>query len=152
MKRKRNDSLTSNRNNTEELEEGNKILLDFTKLQRVASIGNILPVIVQNFKTKEVLMLAYITPEALNKSIELKKAVFYSTTRNELWIKGDSSGNYLEIKEIRVNCEQNSLLFLVLPINDGVCHTLKKNEKKNRETCFYRKIEDQHLEFLKEFY
>lgn len=148
MKSKRNQF----ENNIQEIEEGKKILLDFSKIEKVASIKEVLPVIVQHAITKDVLMLAYITPEALKKSIELKKAVFFSTSRNEIWFKGETSGNYLELKEIRVNCEQNSLLFLVIPVNNGVCHTFKKNQNEHRETCFYRKIENHHLEFLKEFY
>jgi phosphoribosyl-AMP cyclohydrolase len=137
--------------NNKLIEESKEIQLDFTKLQQVAKIKEILPVVVQHAITKEVLMLAYITPEALKKSIELKKAVFYSTTRNELWIKGDTSGNYLELQEIRINCEQNSLLFLVIPVNDGVCHTLKKNKNEHRETCFYRKINNDELEFIPKY-
>jgi len=62
--------------NNKQIEESKEIQLDFTKLQQVAKIKEILPVVVQHAITKEVLMLAYITPEALKKSIELKKAVF----------------------------------------------------------------------------
>ncbi len=131
------------------IEESNELQLDFSKLQKICQLKTkeILPVIVQHAENKEVLMLAYITPDALKKSIELKKAVFYSTTRDELWIKGESSKNYLEIKEIRVNCEQNSILFLVIPVNKGVCHT--KNERnEHRKSCFYRKMEEFQLTFL----
>ncbi|MCS7205278.1 MAG: phosphoribosyl-AMP cyclohydrolase [Leptospiraceae bacterium] len=133
------------------IEEISELQLDFQKLQEVAKIPNIMPVIVQDIETKEVLMLAYVTPEALRKAIELKKAVFYSSKRKELWIKGETSGNYLELHEIRVNCEQNSLLYLVKPIKEGICHTYQKGTQKHRKTCYYRKIENEHLIFLKEY-
>lgn len=134
----------------EELEEGKEIHLDFSKIANISKDLKLLPVVVQHYETKDVLMLAYISQEALKLSIEMQKAVFYSTSRNALWIKGDTSGNYLHLKEIRVNCEQNSLLFLVIPENEGVCHTKDANHQ-HRKTCFYRKIENEHLEFLKEF-
>ncbi len=133
------------------IENGNEILLNFSKFKEICSIENILPVIVQNYDTREVLFLAYTNPEALRKSLEIKKAVFFSTSRRAIWIKGETSGNYLELIEIRINCEQNSLLYLVKPINKGVCHTRKKNKDEHRETCYYRKIVNDHLEFLPEY-
>lgn len=131
----------------EELEEGREIHLDFSKLGNLSKDLKILPVVVQHYETKEVLMLAYVSPESLNLSMELNKAVFYSTSRNAIWVKGNTSGNFLHLKEIRVNCEQNSLLFLVIPEKEGVCHT-KDSNHQYRKTCFYRKIQDGHLEFL----
>ncbi|MFN3604462.1 MAG: phosphoribosyl-AMP cyclohydrolase [Leptonema sp. (in: bacteria)] len=137
-------------NNSKSLEETQEILLDYKKIQTFSEFPNLLPVIVQNYLTKEVLFLAYVTPEVLQKTIELKEAVFFSTSRKEIWHKGKTSKNYLEIVEIRVNCEQNCLLFLVVPKNHGVCHTKDANNNY-RSTCFYRKLKDDHLEFIKEF-
>lgn len=137
-------------NNYESIEETKTVKLDFKKLQSIAEISELLPVIVQNSITKEVLFLAYVTPTTLKKSIELKEAIFFSTTRKEEWHKGKTSQNYLELKEIRVNCEQNCLLFLVIPKNKGVCHT--KNSKNDyRPTCFYRILENHILEFINEY-
>ncbi len=65
-------------------------------------------------------------------------ATFWSTSRNELWIKGATSGNNFELKEIYVNCEQNSLLYLVLPKVDGICHT--RNSKGEARNCYYRRV------------
>ncbi|MFA4941787.1 MAG: phosphoribosyl-AMP cyclohydrolase [Patescibacteria group bacterium] len=124
----------------EELELG----LDFSKLQRVADkCPNVIPVVVQDWRIKEVLGLVYINQEALVKSWETGMAFFWSTSRNKLWLKGEEkSGCFLKVKEIRVNCDQNSLLFLVeKPENIGFCHTKNENGAF-RESCFYRQIVD----------
>lgn len=124
-----------------ELEEGKKLSLDFSKLNQIAACGqNVVPVVVQNAETKEVLILAYANELALKETLERQIAVFWSTSRKELWIKGLSSGDYLELVEVRVNCEQNSLLYLVLPKTGNSCHT-------GRSGCYYRKIESDLLEF-----
>lgn len=151
MQRKKHEDTGTDRSSFISIEDTDILSLDFTKLHEVTAIPRILPVIVQNALTGEVLMLAYVTPEALQKTMELKKAVFYSTKRKELWIKGETSGNYLEIQEIRVNCEQNSLLYLVVPKGKGVCHTKRKDGSEHRKTCFYRKIENGNLSFLEEY-
>ena len=123
------------------IEEGLELVLDFKKLKTVSYSGQeLLPVIVQNAATGEVLLLAYGNEEAIKKSLEEQKAFFWSTSRDELWCKGESSGDYLDLLEIRVNCEQNSLLYRVLPRTGGVCHT-RDSEGKTRRTCFYRRIE-----------
>ena len=72
-------------------------------------------------------------------------AVFWSTSRNELWIKGASSGDLLELVEVRVNCEQNSILYLVRPKGQGVCHT-RDADGGSRSSCYYRRIAGDHLE------
>ena len=125
-----------------ELEEGSTLNLDFKKLQKIAHCGaDVLPVVAQNAETKEVLILGYVNELALKTAQETGMATFWSTSRNELWVKGKTSGDYLKLKEIRVNCEQNSLLYLVVPKGKGACHT--KNEVGiAREGCYYRKISD----------
>lgn len=124
-----------------ELEEGTKLSLDFSKLNQIAACGqDVVPVVVQNAETKEVLILAYVNELALRETLERKIAVFWSTSRKELWIKGLSSGDYLELVEVRVNCEQNSLLYMVIPKTGNSCHT-------GRSACYYRKIESDLLEF-----
>jgi len=132
-----------------ELEESLVLSLDFGKLGSVYNQSSkpVIPVVVQHVDTKDVLILAYVSEEALKKSLELKKAVFWSTSRNELWIKGETSGDTLDLFDVRVNCEQNSLLFLVKPRHDGVCHT-KDSQGKSRPTCYYRSFDGSSLTFL----
>ena len=130
------------------LEEGNELRLDFTKLQKIAQTGlPVLPVVVQDVDSKEVLVVAYSNQEAVEHSLKTGIATFWSTSRNELWIKGKTSGDTLEVVEVRVNCEQNSLLYLVRMMGGGVCHT-KDAEGKTRPTCYYRAIKGGKLEFV----
>ena len=132
------------------LEEGNKLKLDFSKLAKVAArCPDVIPVAVQNADTKEVILIAYTNEEALKKSIETRIATFWSTSRNELWVKGATSGDFLNIVEVRVNCEQNSLLYLVRPAGAGSCHT-KGPDGKARSGCYYRRISKDQLEFLED--
>ena len=130
------------------LEEGNQLMLDFDKLIKVAGCGvPVMPVGVQDADTKELLIIAYANDLALENTIKTGNATFWSTSRNELWEKGATSGDVLKIVEIRVNCEQNSLLYIVRPVNKGACHT--KNEKgETRQSCYYRKLENGELEII----
>ncbi|MEC7231206.1 MAG: phosphoribosyl-AMP cyclohydrolase, partial [Verrucomicrobiota bacterium] len=83
-------------------------------------------------------------------ALECGMATFWSTSRNELWIKGQTSGDYLQIEGIYVNCEQNSILYKVTPAGKGACHT-KNQEGNARAGCYYRRIkEDGSLEFVNE--
>ena len=124
----------------QELEEGKKLLLDFNKLSKaVAQSAGIIPVAVQNAKTKELILIAYTNKEAFDTSVKTGIATFWSTSRNELWVKGATSGNTFELNEIYVNCEQNSLLYLVTPKVDGICHT--HNAKGAARNCYYRKLD-----------
>jgi phosphoribosyl-AMP cyclohydrolase len=99
----------------------------------------LIPVIVQDMKTKEVLILAYASEEALEETISSGFATFFSRSRRELWKKGLTSGDYLKIEEIRINCEQNSLIYLVTPLGEGACHARKPSGLPHM-TCFYRRI------------
>jgi len=123
-----------------ELEEGLVESLDFGKLGKVTACGQpLLPVVVQDADTMEVLVVAYANREALERTLKDGVAVFWSSSRNELWIKGATSGDYLNIVDVRVNCEQNSLLYLVRPVGEGACHT-KGADGKYRPTCYYRSV------------
>ncbi len=131
------------------IEKTKQLTLDFKRwnckkwdLSKIASLplNNLLPVVVQDEISKEVLLLAYINQEALAKSLTTKILTLWSTTRNELWVKGATSGNKFQITKIKVNCEQNSLLFFVKKNKHGICHTLNSSGK-NRESCFYREID-----------
>jgi phosphoribosyl-AMP cyclohydrolase len=128
-----------------ELEEGSALQLDFAKLQKIARAeALVVPVVVQDAETKDVLVVAYANQLALEKTLKTGIATFWSTSRNELWVKGATSGDTLKIVEVRVNCEQNSLLYLVRMMGDGVCHT-KDADGKTRATCYYRSIRDGRL-------
>ena len=124
---------------TEELEEGAELLLDFDKISKIAAkVSGVIPVAVQNADTKEVLTLAYTNREAFEKTVETGILTFWSTSRDELWVKGATSGNTFELVEIRINGEQNSLLYLVRPQGGGICHT--RNSKGEARNCFYRRL------------
>lgn len=124
----------------EKLEEGTELTIDFSKIFQIGE-GNhmVVPVVVQDINTKEVLIVAYANEEALLETFKRGEAVFYSTSRNELWHKGATSGDILAVNEVRVNCEQNSLLYLVLPQGQGACHT-KNSDGSYRASCYYRSI------------
>jgi len=122
-----------------ELEEGRELQLDFEKMKQVvAQSPDVIPVAVQNTNTKEVILIAYTNKEAFEKSIQTRIATFWSTSRNELWVKGETSGNCFELEEVCVNCEQNSLVYLVNPKNEGICHTY--NSRDEARNCFYRRL------------
>jgi len=132
----------------ERLEEGHELLLDFEKLGKVAQCGeDVVPVAVQDAETKEVLIIAYVNDQALQYTLEHGVAAFWSTSRNTLWVKGATSGDTLEMVEVRVNCEQNSLVYLVRPLGEGACHT-KGADGKARASCYYRRIKDDGLAFV----
>lgn len=124
----------------EDIEEGDRVMLDFGKLAKVAATGHaVVPVVVQCADTGQVLIVAYVNQEALDESFAQKVAVFWSTSRNELWIKGASSGDYLDLVEVGVNCEQNSLLYRVRRRGKGSCHTHRSNGDP-RSGCYYRLV------------
>ena len=118
------------------LEEGDDLQLDFTKLDRVSGV---VPCAVQHADTGEVILVAYVNEEALERSIATRTATFWSTSRDELWIKGATSGETFAVVEIRVNCEQNSLLYRVRPNRGGICHT--RNAAGRARNCFYRRLD-----------
>jgi phosphoribosyl-AMP cyclohydrolase len=123
-----------------QLEEGSRLQLDFTKLAKVAATGaEVVPAIAQDVDTGEVLILGYVNQLALDTALQERKATFWSTSRNELWIKGKTSGDYLELIEVRINCEQNSILYRVRLAGAGSCHT-KNQGGTSRLGCYYRRI------------
>jgi phosphoribosyl-AMP cyclohydrolase len=123
-----------------QLEEGSQLSLDFTKLRKVASgKEDVIPAVAQDAATGEVLILGYANRLALETALRERKAVFWSTSRNELWIKGLTSGDFLELLEVRVNCEQNSILYRVRPAGQGACHT-KGADGRARSGCYYRRL------------
>jgi phosphoribosyl-AMP cyclohydrolase len=124
---------------TEQLEEGKELQLDFNKLKNsVKKSPDIIPVAVQDYTTREVILVAYTNKQAFEKSVKTRITTFWSTSRNELWTKGETSGNTYTLKEIYVNCEQNSLVYLVSPKAGGICHTF--NSKGQPRNCYYRRL------------
>lgn len=121
------------------LEDGNMLDLDFSKIAKVAKVcRDVIPVAIQNADTNEVILVAYTNDKAMRMTLETRTLVLWSTSRNELWEKGKTSGETFELVEARVNCEQNSLLYRVRPRRGGICHT--KNAKGRPRDCFYRRI------------
>lgn len=122
------------------LEEGAQLRLDFKKLRKIASgEADVIPAVAQDAATGEVLILGYVNELALATALKERKATFWSTSRNELWIKGLTSGDFLELLEVRVNCEQNSVLYRVKPAGQGACHT-KGADGRSRSGCYYRRL------------
>jgi phosphoribosyl-AMP cyclohydrolase len=134
----------------QKIEAGETLRLDFTRFRSRDGTG-VLPVAVQDIDSGVVLLIAHASERALSETIRTGIATFWSMSRNELWVKGATSGNTLEIVEIRVNCEQNSLLYIVRLQHGGACHT-KNAQGKYRLGCYYRKIVDGKLVISEEPY
>jgi phosphoribosyl-AMP cyclohydrolase len=124
-------------------EYSEELLLDFGPDGKL-----LVPVITQDSETKEVLILAFTNSEAFEETRKSGYATFFSRTRQEIWKKGLTSGDMLKVNEIRINCEQNSLLYLVTLVGKGACHA-KKADGMPYTSCFYRRIsEDDKLKFI----
>ena len=95
--------------------------------------NGLIPAIVQDAETNQVLMMAYMNQESLELTLEKKETVFWSRSRNELWHKGATSGNIQKVIEIKIDCDADTLLILVQPAGPA-CHT-------GEQSCFYRNIE-----------
>lgn len=132
-----------------QLEEGNTIALDFTKLKQIGLSGQeVIPVAVQHHETLEVILIAYVNQQAFLESVKQGSAIFWSTSRNELWEKGKTSGESYELMEVRVNCEQNSLVYKVKPRRGKICHT--KNKAGEQRNCYYRRLDSSAMEWINE--
>jgi len=108
----------------------------------------LLPVVTQDKVTKDVLILSFVNKEAFEETRRSGYATYWSRSRNELWKKGLTSGDMLKIEDIRINCEQNSLLYLVTPQGKGACH-VKKEDGAPHTSCYYRSInKDNTLEII----
>lgn len=120
------------------IEETDELMLDFDKLAKIDPSNRVIPVAVQNIDTKEVILIAYVNETALKESIDKRKVILWSTSRNKLWFKGAESGNTFTLHHIYVNCEQNSLVFLASPDKGGICHTSHNGVPNN---CYYRELD-----------
>jgi phosphoribosyl-AMP cyclohydrolase len=115
------------------------IQLDFKKLKSSISDCEVMPVVVQDHESKEVLMVAFANADAVEESFRRGIAVFWSTSRQELWIKGETSGDTLKLLDVRTNCYGNSLLYTVKLVGKGMCHT-KDSNGISRFGCYYRHL------------
>ncbi len=102
--------------------------------------GGLVPAVVQDFETGEVLMLAYMNRDAWENTLKTKKATYYSRSRNKLWVKGESSGHIQKVMEVRFDCDRDTVLLKVEQLGGAACH-------KGYRSCFYRKI-DEGREFV----
>jgi phosphoribosyl-AMP cyclohydrolase len=93
----------------------------------------LVPAIVQDAETKEVLMMAYMNRESWEATLKTGKATYWSRSRQKLWLKGESSGNVQLIKAVFIDCDEDTVLLQVKQIGDAACHTGYKS-------CFYRKL------------
>lgn len=105
------------------------------KLELKFDKDGLVPAIIQDYKTGEVLMLAYMNEEAFEETVRTKKAVFFSRSRQKMWIKGESSGHIQTVKEIFIDCDKDSVLVKVEQ-KGGACHT-------GFYSCFYRRYNAQ---------
>lgn len=123
-----------------DLEEGTTQQLDFDKIAAIGRNGHqVIPVVLQDVDSGTVLFVGYANEEALRMTLELRSAVLYSTSREEIWHKGATSGDTLDLIDVRVNCEQNSLLYRVRLAGTGACHT-RDQSGSTRGCCYYREL------------
>jgi phosphoribosyl-AMP cyclohydrolase len=102
--------------------------LDFAKT------GGLIPAVIQDFKSGRVLMVGFMNEESFAKTVETGCAVFYSRSRNKLWMKGESSGHTLVVRSIQTDCDKDCVLLQVEAKGPGVCH-------EGYESCFFRTLE-----------
>ena len=129
---------------TNDLEEGLTQQLDFDKIGSIGRNGHqVVPVVLQDVDSGDVLFVGYANETALRMTLELKSAVLYSTSREEIWHKGATSGDTLSLVDVRVNCEQNSLLYRVRKQGQGACHT-RDPDGSTRSDCYYRVVSNEN--------
>tara|TARA_A100000164_G_C21896831_1_gene768388 strand:+ start:1065 stop:1457 length:393 start_codon:yes stop_codon:yes gene_type:complete len=100
--------------------------------------NGLIPAIAQDYKTGKVLMLAWMSKESLLETISSKKAVYFSRSRSKLWMKGESSGHFQTLHELRLDCDNDTILLKVKQEEGVACHT-------GRESCFFQILKDDKL-------
>lgn len=108
-------------------------MLNLRKLNLKYDTSGLIPAIIQDYKTREVLMLAYMNKESLKRTLQLGKTCFWSRSRKVYWVKGETSGHFQFVKDIRYDCDADCLLIKVRQAG-AACHT-------GNRSCFYRKID-----------
>jgi phosphoribosyl-AMP cyclohydrolase len=100
-----------------------------------AKAGGLVPVIAQDAETGAVLMLAWMNQEAWEETLRTRRAVYFSRSRQKLWRKGEESGNVQEVREVFVDCDEDTILLKVHQIGGAACH-------EGYQSCFFRKLEN----------
>lgn len=103
--------------------------------------GGLIPVIAQDSDTNEVLMLAYMNRAAWLKTLETGKATYWSRSRNELWLKGETSGNVQVVRDIMIDCDNDAVVLKVTQLGGAACHT-------GHRSCFYRRLTKDGVEVI----
>jgi phosphoribosyl-AMP cyclohydrolase len=111
------------------------INLDFEKT------GGLIPAIAQDYETGEILMLAYMNPASWEATLSTRKATYWSRSRRELWVKGATSGNVQHVKEIRIDCDDDTILLKVEQVGGAACHT-------GHRSCFFKKVENGSVKII----
>ena len=104
-------------------------------------MGGLVPAIAQDYRSGEVLMLAFMNQAAWEATLSTGEATYYSRTRDTLWVKGKTSGNIQKVKEIRIDCDNDTVLLKIEQVGDAACHT-------GHRSCFYQKINDGAIEVV----
>ncbi len=104
-------------------------------------MGGLVPAIVQDAETGEVLMLAYMNEEAWQRTLETGKAHYFSRSRGRIWLKGESSGHVQEVREILLDCDADTVLLRVKQLGGAACHT-------GYRSCFYRRLNGDRVEIV----
>ena len=104
-------------------------------------MNGLIPAIIQDYKTSEVLMVGFMNKEAWEKTLATGKSNFFSRSRNKSWLKGETSGNVQIVKEIFVGCELDSVLLKVEQIGEATCH-------EGYKSCFFRKFDNGDLKII----
>jgi len=99
------------------------------------NLGGLVTAVIQDCASSRVLMVAFMNEEAFRTTVETGYATFFSRSRNKLWLKGETSGHRLAVKEISTDCDRDALLIKVEALGPGVCH-------EGYQSCFYRKLEN----------
>jgi len=111
--------------------------LNFDKL------GGLVPVVVQDFTSGEVLMTAFMNRQAWEETLKTRRATYWSRSQNQLWVKGETSGNIQEVKDILVDCDEDTVLLKVIQKGGAACHM-------GFRSCFYRRLEGDELQIIGE--
>jgi len=104
-------------------------------------MGGLVPAIAQDYKTGEVLMLAFMNQQAWEATLRTGKATYWSRTRQELWVKGQTSGNQQRVKEIRLDCDEDTVLLKIEQLGGATCHT-------GHRSCFHKIVKDGSVQII----
>ena len=111
------------------------LALDFDKL------GGLVPAVVQDFRTGEVLMVAFMNRAAWESTLDTGRATYYSRSRKTLWVKGETSGNIQLVKEIRIDCDNDAVLLKIEQVGAAACHT-------GHRSCFYKLVQNGSVQII----